>query len=111
MFHAKLADGQVLRKLIESIKDLVTDVNLDVTSSGISLQAMDSSHVALVTLNLSADGFEQFRCDKQMTLGVAIASLSKILKVGGNEDSITLDCDEDSRDKLKIKLENPSKFY
>jgi proliferating cell nuclear antigen len=48
MFEAKLQDGTILKKIVDSIKELVTDVNLDVNSTGISLQAMDSSHVALV---------------------------------------------------------------
>jgi proliferating cell nuclear antigen len=48
MFEAKLQDGTILKKIVDSIKELVTDVNLDVNQNGISLQAMDSSHVALV---------------------------------------------------------------
>lgn len=108
MFQAKLSEGILLKKLIESIKDLVTDINLDITSTGISLQAMDSSHVALVTLNLSSEGFEEYRCDKQMTLGVSVANLSKIMKCGGNDDSITLSAEEDPS-SLNIKFENSSK--
>ena len=50
MFEAKLTEGHTLKKIVEAIKDLVTDVNLDVSPQGISLQAMDSSHVALVNL-------------------------------------------------------------
>ena len=80
MFQAKLAEGIMLKKLIESIKELVTDINLDVTENGISLQAMDSSHVGLVTLNLSAEGFEEYRCDKQMTLGISVSNLNKIIE-------------------------------
>lgn len=34
MFEAKLTEGVVLKKIVEAIKDLVTDVNLDVTPSG-----------------------------------------------------------------------------
>ena len=30
MFEAKLIDGTILKRIVESIKDLVTDVNLDV---------------------------------------------------------------------------------
>jgi DNA polymerase III sliding clamp (beta) subunit (PCNA family) len=45
---------------------------------GISLQAMDSSHVALVSLNLSQDGFEHYRADGNMVLGVSIANLAKV---------------------------------
>jgi proliferating cell nuclear antigen len=109
MFNAKLSEGILLKKLIESIKDLVSDINLDITASRISLQAMDSSHVALVTLNLSSDGFEEYRCDKNsLTLGLSVANLSKIMKCGGNDDSITLSAD-DEPSSLNIKFENISK--
>jgi proliferating cell nuclear antigen len=37
MFEAKLAEAAVLKKIVEAIKDLVTDVNIDATPSGISL--------------------------------------------------------------------------
>ena len=109
MFHAKLNEGILIKKLIDAIKDLVSDINLDISAIGISLQAMDSSHVALVTLNLSAEGFEEYRCDKSMTLGISIANLAKVLRCGGNEDSLTLSC-EDEPSKLKIRFENNSKF-
>lgn len=107
MFYAKLREGNLLKKLIESIKDLVTDINLDITGGGISLQAMDSSHVALVTLSLSYDGFEDYRCDKQMTIGINITQLSKILKCAGNDDTIILRAD-DEPNYLSITFENQS---
>ena len=50
MFEAHLEDGSILKRIVESIKDLVTDVNIDVSPQGMTLQAMDSSHVALVSL-------------------------------------------------------------
>jgi hypothetical protein len=34
MFEAKLAEGHILKKIIEAIKDIVTDVNIDVSPSG-----------------------------------------------------------------------------
>ena len=34
MFEAKLAEGVILKRIIEAIKDLVTDVNLDVGPAG-----------------------------------------------------------------------------
>ena len=58
MFEAKLTEGHSLKWIAEAIKDLVNEINLDVTPSGISLQAMDTSHVALVSLSLSSEGFE-----------------------------------------------------
>jgi len=37
MFEARLAEGQVLKKIVEAIKDLVKTVNLDASSSGLSM--------------------------------------------------------------------------
>lgn len=34
MFEAKLSEGNVLKKIVEAIKDVVTDVNIDVSPSG-----------------------------------------------------------------------------
>ena len=34
MFEAKLKEGNILKKIIESIKDIVTDVNIDISPSG-----------------------------------------------------------------------------
>ena len=48
---------------------------------GISLQAMDGSHVALVSLNLSAEGFEHYRADTSMVLGVNVNLLAKVMKL------------------------------
>ena len=52
MFEATLREASTLKRIVEAIKDLVPDVNIDATPQGISLQAMDRSHVALVSLTL-----------------------------------------------------------
>jgi len=105
MFEARIAQGQLLKKLIDAIRDLVTDTNLDVASSGVSLQAMDSSHVSLVALLLRADGFDHYRCDRPLSLGVNLASLTKVLKCADNSDVITLKA-EDSADTLTLMFES-----
>ena len=37
MFEAKLIEGNILKKIVEAIKDVVSDVNIDVSPSGKSL--------------------------------------------------------------------------
>ncbi|CAI2377284.1 unnamed protein product [Moneuplotes crassus] len=108
MFEAKLAEGIIFKKIVEAIKELVSDVNIDISPTGISLQAMDNSHVALVSLQLSMDGFESFRSDKPMTLGINIGNLFKIMKLGDNDDSMTLKAEEDPS-HLTIIFENEKK--
>lgn len=34
MFEAKLTEGHIFKRIVEAIKDLVTDVNLDVGPAG-----------------------------------------------------------------------------
>ena len=66
---------------------------------------MDSSHVALVSLILKMEGFETYWVDKPMTLGVSISNLSKVMKLAGNDDMITLRA-EDDPSYLTIIFEN-----
>jgi len=61
MFEARLTNASTLKKIVESIKDLVSEVNLEAAPTGLSMQAMDSSHVALVCLDLQCGGFEEYR--------------------------------------------------
>lgn len=86
MFEARLEKGVTFKKIVDAIKDLVKNVNLDMNNEGISLQAMDSSHVALVSLHMKEKGFKRYRCDRNITMGLSIENLSKILKCAGNED-------------------------
>ena len=67
---------------------------------------MDTSHVALVSLNLSQDGFEFFHADTSMVLGVNISNLAKVMKLADNNDSISLSASQDGS-HLKIVFENP----
>lgn len=90
MFEARLAQAGLLKKVLDSIKDLVTDANFDCSATGFSLQAMDSSHVSLVAMQLRSDGFEHFRCDRNLSMGMNLGNMSKMLKCSGNDDTVTM---------------------
>lgn len=68
------------------------------------MQAMDNSHVALVSVRLDKDGFKSYRCDHAMPLGVNLTSLTKVLKCSKDDDEVTLKA-EDSADVLSLKFE------
>ncbi|KAI5303634.1 hypothetical protein KEM56_007345 [Ascosphaera pollenicola] len=67
---------------------------------------MDSSHVALVSMILKADGFSPFRCDRNLALGINLVSLTKVLRAAQNEDVLTLKA-EDSPDVVNLVFESP----
>ena len=94
-----MTEGGMLKKITEAMKDLVTEANFDCTGTGISLQAMDSSHVSLVGLLLRADGFDHFRCDRNISLGINLGSMGKVLKCCNNDDIVTLKA-EDNADAM-----------
>lgn len=104
MLEAKLAEAGTLKKLLDAIKELVTDANFECNEEGINLQAMDNSHVALVAVHLEAAGFKRYRCDRPMPLGVNLTSLTKVLKCAKDDDITTLKA-ADEADVLNLVYE------
>lgn len=109
MLELRLVQGSLLKKVLESIKELVNDANFDCSSTGFSLQAMDSSHVALVALLLRSEGFEHYRCDRNTSMGMNLNNMAKMLKCAGNDDIITIKADDGS-DTVTFMFESPSTF-
>ncbi|KAK9914803.1 hypothetical protein WJX75_000765 [Coccomyxa subellipsoidea] len=105
MFEARLDQAVLLKKLLEAMKDLVNDANFECSPSALSLQAMDTSHVALVAMQLRSDGFAHFRCDRNLSMGMNLNNMSKCLKCAANDDIITLKA-EDTGDSLTFLFES-----
>ena len=107
MLEARLSDCQIFKKIVDAVKELVNEANFDCTTTGIQLQAMDTTHVALANMELRQDGFESYRCDRSIPLGINMTSLTKILKSANHNDSITFRA-EDSGDTLGLTFESPN---
>lgn len=105
MFEARLQNAGSFRKVIESIRDLIQECTWECSTSGMSMQSMDSSHVCLVSVQIKAEGFEYYRCDRALTLGVNMNNLSKVLKCAANDDVMSMTCDDDGTE-LKLTFEN-----
>lgn len=85
---------------------MIQEANFEVSTTGISLQAMDSSHVPLVSLNLRADGFDHFRCDRSFSMGMNLNNMNKMLKCAGTDDAITMRAEDDA-DVVTFLFESP----
>lgn len=68
---------------------------------------MDNSHVALVSIELNAESFIKYRCDRPMTLGANLASLTKVIKCAKDDDTVTLRA-MDEPDTLHLTYEAKS---
>ncbi|KAK9892246.1 hypothetical protein WA026_019047 [Henosepilachna vigintioctopunctata] len=96
MFEARLVNCAVFKKVLEAIKELLNEASFDCSESGIQLQAMDVSHVSLVSLMLKSDGFDKYRCDRNITMGMNLASMSKIFKCANPDDTVTIKAQDDA---------------
>ncbi|KAH7729313.1 PCN-1 protein [Aphelenchoides avenae] len=108
MFEAKLGQAAILKRITEAIKDLVTDAPFDCTEGSMCLQAMDASHVALVSLKLEVGLFESYRCDRTISLGLSLANMSKALKCSNNDDTCMIRF-EDNEDSVTFTFEDTKK--
>ncbi|EJF56052.1 proliferating cell nuclear antigen [Dichomitus squalens] len=109
MLEAKLSEAALLKRLLDAVKELVSDANFECNEEGIQLQAMDNSHVALVSVKLYASGFKRYRCDRPLPLGVNLGSLTKVLKCAKDDDICTLKAGDDA-DILSLTYEAKSAY-
>jgi len=105
MFEARLQQGRILKQIIDAIKDLVQDANIDCSEEEISIQCMDGSHVSLVSVSLSRAAFDHYRCDRSISLGFNSSNMAKIFKMMGNEDQVVMKS-EDTADSLTLMFES-----
>ena len=66
---------------------------------------MDSSHVSLVSLLMSADGFDHFRCDRNISIGLNVIAMSKVVRCVSSDDSVTIKAD-DNGDLVTLMFES-----
>ncbi|KAJ2162956.1 hypothetical protein GGF46_000142 [Coemansia sp. RSA 552] len=108
MIEAVLPQASLLKKIIEAVKELVDEANFDFSETGVRLQAMDKSHIALSFLHLRNDGFSEYRCDRSQTLGINLGSLGKVLKCAANDDQVQIKA-TDQAESLSLSFESTTK--
>jgi proliferating cell nuclear antigen len=73
------------------------------------MQAMDNMNGALVIFHLKNKGFVRYRCDRSGTIGMNVGSFCKLLKIGKDDDELTLRLREDGdSDALQVEYKSNS---
>ncbi|KAI3402612.1 POL30 [Candida oxycetoniae] len=108
MLEGKFDESTLLKKIVDAVKDSVKVCNFNCTEHGITVQAVDDSRVLLVSLLVGQTAFSEYRCDRDVTLGIDLDSFAKIIKCGQNEDYLTL-LAEDSPDSVMTIFEDKKK--
>jgi proliferating cell nuclear antigen len=105
--HLKTIQASAFKSVFEVLKDIINDVNVYFTQDGIRILTIDTAHVTLVHMNLSAENFEEYECSEKMVAGMNMANMFKLLKSVSGQDTLTIDIE--GRDYMRIKIENSTK--
>ena len=101
--------SNAIRVLVEALKDILTDVNLQIMHDCLKIISMDGSKSAVVHLKLDSTKFETYYCEKNINAGINMASLHKIIKSIKNNDVILFYIYKNDITKLHIEIENKEK--
>jgi len=102
----KLADSRSLSDAISIMSELVTEVRIKVSKSGLSAIAVDPATVALVSMKIPYSAFTQFESDDNEELCVKLEDLRQVLKRAEAGSMITF---EKKDNKLVIHIQNEVK--
>jgi len=103
MFKATIK-AERLKQTIDALTSLVDEARFKLTENGLVVRAVDPANVAMVSLELSKEGFEQFEATES-ELGIDLTKIKSLLEMADKSDNIELGLDEESH-KFKIKTGN-----
>ncbi len=106
IMYLRTVQSSAFRVLIEALKEILTDTNLEFDGENIKVIAMDPSHTVLVHLKLNSDKFEQYYCPNKLLLGINTINLFKLIKALQNNDILTLFVEKNNTNQLGIRMEN-----
>tara|TARA_Y100000389_G_scaffold70992_1_gene67684 strand:- start:56 stop:859 length:804 start_codon:yes stop_codon:yes gene_type:complete len=109
LINIKTIQATIIKQVIDALKDILMDVNLEIDETGLKIMAMDNTHIVLIHLKLEAEKFEEYFCEKKMYIGVNMLKLHMLIKTIGTNDLLTLYIEKDDPNKLGIKISNNEK--
>lgn len=109
VFEAKTVQSNAFRVLTEAMKEILTDTNVDLDSTGIKIVSVDASRTVLVHLKLDSKNFEYYFCPNLIIVGISMLNFFKLIKTMSNNDTLTLFVEKDDTNHLGIKIENSDK--
>ena len=109
ILNIKTIQASTFKQVIDALKEILMDVNLEIDETGIKIVAMDNTHIVLIHLKLEAEKFEEYFCSKKTYVGINMLKLHMLIKTIGTNDLLNLYIKKDDPNKLGIKITNNEK--
>jgi proliferating cell nuclear antigen len=109
ILEIKTVQASTFKQVIDALKEILMDINLEFDETGMKVVALDNTHVVLVHLKLEADRFEKYHCEKRLYVGINMLKLHLLIKTISNNDVLTIFVENNDPNHLGIQIENPDK--
>lgn len=97
-----------LRKVFETLKDMLGDANISFEPNGIFVKSFDKDGVCVVLLNINASSefFQPYECNSKKVVRVSIPILAHIMKQVKEDDILKLIVEDENSVKLTLSIQN-----
>jgi proliferating cell nuclear antigen len=106
LFSLWTSKTKPVKDLFELLHDLINEGNLECSDNGIRLINVNHNGTLLIHLKLLNNSFEQYFCEKPITLGLNLEEIYKIIKLVENNETLKLFVPHDDINRLSIQRYN-----
>jgi len=106
LLNIKTVQASTIKLVIDAMKEILMDVNLEFDDTGMKIIALDNTHIVLIHLKLEAEKFEKYHCEKKLYVGINMLKLHMLIKTITNNDNISFFILKNDPNILGITIEN-----
>ena len=89
-----------LKDVVDTLSTVVTEAKFKISQQGISVNAVDPAHVAMVSLEIPKGVLSEYDIDNEEELSMDLEKVKGILKLASGNDSFII-----TKDKEKLRFE------
>jgi len=97
-----MINARLWKNLLNAIATLVDEANFDANDQGITLRAMDPSHVAMVDFEWPSEMFDEYACDTPLKLCININEMLRLLRRVNADESLVLELDDKTAQLIMV---------
>lgn len=105
----KTTNADKLRKIFETIGNIVDEVVIKVEEEGIKIRAIDPGHIALVDFEMSKNAFDEYELTSPAKIGIDLKPLVNVLKRA--EDNVVFELKESGATLVVSSFGNVKKRF
>jgi len=106
LLNIKTIQASTIKLVIDAMKEILMDVNLEFDDTGMKIIALDNTHIVLIHLKLEAEKFERYYCEKKIYVGINMLKFHMLIKTITNTDILSLFILKSDPNVLGITIEN-----